>query len=76
MPAQVLPGTVAAVLPGALFRVTLANGHTVLAAVDVAARKRLIRISPGDPVIVRISPFDFSRGRILGRQEAGDTSRP
>jgi translation initiation factor IF-1 len=65
--ASVVAGTVAAVLPSALYRISLANGHSVLAGLDPEARKRLIRLTPGDGVRVRLSPYDFSRGRILGR---------
>ena len=71
--ASVVTGTVAAVLPSALYRISLANGHSVLAGLDPEARKRLIRLTPGDGVRVRLSPYDFSRGRILGRDpEPGD----
>ena len=66
-PGPDLPGVVAVVLPSALYRVTLANGHSVLAALDPEARRRLVRLTPGDGVWVRLSPYDFSRGRILGR---------
>jgi translation initiation factor IF-1 len=63
----VVAGVVAAVLPSALYRIALASGHSVLAGLDPEARKRLIRLTPGDGVRVRLSPFDYSRGRILGR---------
>lgn len=66
-PSSTVTGVVAAVLPSALYRIALANGHTVLAGLDPEARKRLIRLTPGDGVRVRLSPYDFSRGRILGR---------
>jgi translation initiation factor IF-1 len=66
-PSTTVTGVVAAVLPSALYRIALANGHTVLAGLDPEARKRLIRLTPGDGVRVRLSPYDFSRGRILGR---------
>ena len=65
--ASIVVGTVAAVLPSALYRISLANGHSVLAGLDPEARKRLVRLTPGDGVRVRLSPYDFSRGRILGR---------
>jgi len=60
-------GVIAEVLPSALYRVTLSGGHSVLAGLDVEARRRLIRLIPGDGVRVRLSPYDLSRGRILGR---------
>lgn len=69
------PGVVSAVLPSALYRIALANGHNVLAGLDPEARKRLIRLTPGDGVRVRLSPYDFSRGRIIGRDpEPGGSS--
>lgn len=67
LPAHTVTGVVAAVLPSALYRIALANGHSVLAGLDPEARKRLVRLTPGDAVRVRLSPYDFSRGRILGR---------
>ena len=66
-PATTVTGVVAAVLPSALYRIALANGHSVLAGLDPEARKRLVRLTRGDSVRVRLSPYDFSRGRILGR---------
>ena len=60
-------GVVAAVLPSALYRIALANGHSVLAGLDPEARKRLIRLTPGDGVRIRLSPYDFSRGPNPGR---------
>ena len=66
--ATVQDGVITAVLPGALYRVTLANGTTVLAALDNDARRRIVRLSPKDQVRVRVSPFDYSRGRILGKK--------
>ena len=60
-------GTVAGLMPNALVRVTLDNGHQVLAHVSGALRMRYLRIAPGDKVRVEISPLDLSRGRITAR---------
>jgi len=60
-------GTVKEVLPNAMFRVELDNGHIVLAHVSGKMRMHFIRILPGDRVTVELSPYDLSRGRIVYR---------
>jgi len=60
-------GTVVEPLPNAMFRVELANGHKVLAHVSGKIRLHYIRILPGDKVLVELSPYDLSRGRITYR---------
>jgi translation initiation factor IF-1 len=59
--------TVVEALPNALFRVELENGHTVLAHISGKMRKHFIRILPGDKVLVELSPYDLTRGRIVYR---------
>lgn len=59
--------TVKEALPNAMFRVTLDNGHQVLAHVSGRMRMNWIRILPGDRVTVEISPYDLGRGRIVYR---------
>ncbi len=59
-------GTVTEPLPNAMFRVELANGHNVLAHVSGKIRLHFI-ILPGDRVLVELSPYDLSRGRITFR---------
>ena len=54
-------------LPNATFKVELDNGHSVLAHVSGKMRKNFIRILPGDKVLVELSPYDLSRGRIVYR---------
>ncbi len=54
-------------LPNAMFRVELANGHKVLAHISGKMRMNYIRILPGDRVLVELSPYDLSRGRITYR---------
>ncbi|MBM51800.1 MAG: translation initiation factor IF-1 [Acidobacteria bacterium] len=54
-------------LPNASFRIELENGHKVLAYISGKMRKYFIRILPGDEVLVQLSPYDLSRGRIIYR---------
>jgi translation initiation factor IF-1 len=60
-------GTVLEPLPNAMFRVELENGHKVLAHISGKMRMHYIRILPGDKVVVEISPYDLTRGRIVYR---------
>ena len=54
-------------LPNASFHIELENGHKVLAYISGKMRKYFIRILPGDEVLVQLSPYDLSRGRIIYR---------
>ena len=60
-------GVVLESLPNAMFRVELENKHRVLAHVSGKMRKNFIRILTGDRVLVELSPYDLSRGRITYR---------
>ena len=60
-------GTVKEALPNANFKIELANGHEVLAHVSGKIRMNFIRVIPGDRVLVELSPYDLSRGRITYR---------
>jgi translation initiation factor IF-1 len=60
-------GSVVEPLPNAMFRVELDNGHRVLAHISGKMRMHYIRILPGDRVLVELSPYDLSRGRIVYR---------
>ena len=60
-------GKVITVLPNTMFRVELANGHHVLAHISGKMRKHYIRIVPGDRVLIELSPYDLSRGRVTYR---------
>jgi translation initiation factor IF-1 len=62
-----LEGTVVEPLPNAMFRVELENGHKVLAHISCKMRMHYIRILPGDKVVVELSPYDLTRGRITYR---------
>ena len=59
--------TVVETMPNAVFRVELENGHEVLAHISGKMRKHFIRILPGDKVLVELSPYDLTRGRIVYR---------
>ncbi|MCX7816599.1 MAG: translation initiation factor IF-1 [Syntrophales bacterium] len=61
-------GTVIEPLPNAMFRVELPNGHRVLAHISGKMRMHYIKILPGDKVIVELSPYDLTRGRIVYRE--------
>ena len=60
-------GSVVEALPNAMFRVELANGHKVLAHISGKMRQHYIRILPEDRVVVELSPYDLTRGRIVYR---------
>lgn len=60
-------GRVIEPLPNAMFRVELQNGHKVLAHISGKVRKNYIRILPEDRVVVELSPYDLTRGRIVYR---------
>ena len=62
-----IEGSVAEALPNAMFLVELTNGHKILAHISGKMRKNYIRILPGDRVIVELSPYDLTRGRIIYR---------
>jgi translation initiation factor IF-1 len=60
-------GVIVEPLPNAMFRVELSNGHKVLAHISGKIRLHYIRILPGDRVLVELSPYDLTRGRITYR---------
>lgn len=60
-------GKVIEVLPNAMFRVELENGHVVLGHVSGKMRMHFIRILMGDKVKLELSPYDLTRGRITFR---------
>jgi translation initiation factor IF-1 len=62
-------GKVIETLPNAMFRVELPNGHRVLAHVSGKMRMNFIRILPGDSVVLELSPYDLTRGRIIRREK-------
>ena len=62
-----IEGSVVEDVPNAMFRVELTNGHKVLAHISGKMRQHYIRILPEDRVIVELSPYDLTRGRIVYR---------
>lgn len=60
-------GTILEALPNAMFKVELENGHQVLAHISGKMRQHYIRILPTDRVVVELSPYDLTRGRIVYR---------
>jgi translation initiation factor IF-1 len=67
-------GKVSEVLPDSRYRVTLENGHVLIAYSGGKMRKNHIRIIAGDDVTLEMSPYDLSKGRIMFRHIAGRTS--
>jgi len=64
-----LEGTVVELLPNTMFRVELPNKHQILAHISGKMRLNFIRLLPGDKVMVEMSPYDLSKGRITFRQK-------
>ena len=62
-----MQGAVTEVLPDSRFRVTLENGHQLVAYTSGKMRKHHIRILAGDKVSLELSPYDLSKGRIMFR---------
>jgi translation initiation factor IF-1 len=62
-------GVVSELLPNTMFRVKLENGHEILAHISGKMRLHFIRILPGDKVVVEMSPYDLSKGRITYRKK-------
>ena len=60
-------GKVTDLLPNAMFRVQLENGHVVTAHTAGKLRKNRIRVLQGDNVIVEMTPYDLTKGRIIFR---------
>lgn len=62
-------GVIKEVLQGGMFRVTLENGHEVMAYTSGKMRKHFIRIVLGDKVKVALSPYDLTKGRVIFRSK-------
>ncbi len=64
-----ISGIVMQALPNAMFKVKTDSGHEILAQLSGKMRKYYIRIVPGDKVVVEVSPYDLSKGRIIFRDK-------
>ena len=64
-----IEGTVIEKLPNAVFKVELSNGHQIIAHISGKLRMNFIKIIPGDKVLVEISPYDLTKGRIVWRDK-------
>ena len=64
-----LEGVVTDALPNAMFKVQIDGGHTILAHISGKLRMNFIRILPGDKVVVEMSPYDLTKGRITWRSK-------
>jgi translation initiation factor IF-1 len=62
-------GTVTELLPNAMFRVKLDNGHEIIAHTAGRMRKNRIRVLAGDKVTVEMTPYDLTKGRISFRHK-------
>jgi translation initiation factor IF-1 len=62
-----IDGIVKETLPNAMFKVEVEGGHMVLGHVSGKMRMNFIRILPGDKVVLELSPYDLTRGRIIRR---------
>lgn len=62
-----IEGVIKKALPNAMFTVELDNGHEILGHISGKMRKHYIRLNPGDRVVVELSPYDLSKGRITFR---------
>ena len=60
-------GKVTDLLPNAMFRIKLENGHTITAHTAGKLRKNRIRVLQGDNVTVEMTPYDLTKGRIIFR---------
>jgi len=63
------PGIVTELLPNATFRVKLENGHMVIAHTSGRMRKNRIRVLVADKVVVEMTPYDLTKGRIKFREK-------
>ena len=62
-------GTVIEAMPNTIFKVKLANGHEITAHISGKLRMNYIKILPGDKVLVELSPYDLTKGRITWRNK-------
>ena len=65
-----MSGTVEKALPGAMFTVKLESGQDILTHVSGKMRMHYVKLLPGDRVLVEISPYDLTKGRIVFRYKS------
>ncbi|ANQ53902.1 MULTISPECIES: translation initiation factor IF-1 [Thermosipho] len=65
-----MEGTIVEALPNAMFRVELENGHKILAHISGKMRRNFIRLVPGDKVVVELTIYDLTKGRIVYRKKS------
>ena len=63
-------GVVVDALPNTIFKVKLPNGHIITAHISGKMRKNYIRILTGDKVVVEVTPYDLTKGRIVTRMKS------
>ena len=68
-------GKVVEVLPNAMFRVALENGHIVLCTISGKLRMNYIKVMTDDKVKIQLSPYDLTRGRIVWRDKFGSDNK-
>lgn len=68
-----LQGKVTENLPNAIFRVLLENGQTILGHLSGKMRVNMIKVLPGDRVIIEMTPYDLSKGRIIRRLKSNES---
>jgi len=71
-----MTGTVTDVLPGAAFIVQLENGCKARGHLSGKIKMHFIKVIPGDKVIIELSPYDLTRGRIIRRELKGALKEP
>ena len=69
-------GTIVELLPNATFRVKLENDHEIVAHTAGKLRKNRIRVLTGDKVLVEMTPYDLSKGRLVYRERGGGPVPP
>ncbi len=62
-------GVITEILPNAMFRITLENDHVILGHMSGKMRKNRIRVLQGDSVVVEMTPYDLTKGRIIFREK-------
>lgn len=62
-------GIVTEILPNAMFRVKLDNGHVIIAHTSGKMRKNRIRVLLGDKVTIEMTPYDLTKGRVTHRHK-------